>query len=69
MTTTVISPTNHNLADYDVQMTMNALLQEFPGEIHPHHVKGHKDTKQGLSQSSPMTQHKKKSLSWEAKLN
>eukprot|EP00957_Ditylum_brightwellii_P170005 12939867-Ditylum_brightwellii.AAC.1 len=30
--------------DYDVQMTMNSLLQELPDELHPHHIKGHQDT-------------------------
>eukprot|EP00957_Ditylum_brightwellii_P048464 3677578-Ditylum_brightwellii.AAC.1 len=28
-----ISPTTHNLADYDVQLIINVLLQELPGEI------------------------------------
>eukprot|EP00957_Ditylum_brightwellii_P147005 11191758-Ditylum_brightwellii.AAC.1 len=66
---TNISPTTHNLADYDIQITMIALCKDLPGEIQPHHVKGHQDSKQNPNQSLPLRTHKKKQLSWEAKLN
>eukprot|EP00957_Ditylum_brightwellii_P169531 12902699-Ditylum_brightwellii.AAC.1 len=65
---TKISPTTHNLAKYDVQLTLNALLKDLPGEIQPYNIKGNQDSNQGSTQTLPLRIHKKKQLSWEPKL-